>query len=96
MHVFRYIKDEHIRYCVPGNVSSGWANLPLKHVWLDGKENKSWSTSPYLSDGKKLNGSQAYTTILSYFTTNDMTPTEVTELGEKLLGLYYPMVSREF
>ena len=25
-----------------------------------------------------------------------MTPTEVTELGEKLLGLYYPMVSREF
>lgn len=96
MHVFRYIKDEHIRHCVPGNVSSGWANLPLKHVWLDGKEKKSWSTNPYLSDGKKLNGSQAYTTILSYFTTNDMTPTEVTELGEKLLGLYYPMVSREF
>ena len=96
MHVFRYIKDEHIRHCVPGNVSSGWATLPLKHVWLDGKENKSWSTNPHLSDGKQLNGSLAYTTILSYFTTNEMTPAEVTELGEKLLDLYYPMVSREF
>lgn len=96
MHVFRYIKDEHIRHCVPGNVSSGWATLPLKHVWLDGKENKSWSTNQNLSDDKQLNVSLAYTTILSYFTTNDMTPTEVTELGEKLLDLYYPMVSREF
>ena len=94
-HIFRHVEDEHIRHCVPGNVSSGWATLPLEHVWLDGKENKSWSTNPYLSDGKPLNGSLAYSTILSYFTTNNMTLMEITELGKKLLDLYFPMVSRD-
>ena len=91
--IFRYVEFEHIRHCVPSNVSSGLANLPLKYVWLDGKENTSWPTDPYLPTGEALNGSRAYSQIMSYFTTNAMTPMDVHELGKKQLSILYPMVS---
>ena len=89
----RYVGMEHIRHCVPSNVSSGLGNLPLKYVWVDSKENKSWPTDPYLPTGEPLNGKQAYSKIMSYFTTNAMTPAEVHELGKKQLSILYPMVS---
>ena len=84
---------EHIRHCVPSNVSSGLANLPLKYVWVNGKENKSWPTEPYLPTGEPLNGTQAYYQIMSYFTTNAMSPKQVHDLGKEQLDIYYPMVS---
>jgi len=87
-----YVEFEHIRHCVPSNVSSGLGKLPLKYVWLDGIENTSWPTDPYLPTGQALNGSQAYSQIMSYFTTNAMTPREVHELGKKQLSILYPMV----
>ena len=90
---FSYVELEHIRHCVPSNVSSGLANLPLKYVWFDGKENKSWPTDPYLPTSEPLNGSWAYSQIMSYFTTNTMSPLEVHELGKKQLSILYPMVS---
>ncbi|XP_078369460.1 uncharacterized protein LOC144653347 isoform X2 [Oculina patagonica] len=90
--LLRYVEMEHIRHCVPSNVSSGLANLPLKYVWLDGKENKSWPTDPYLPTREPLNGKKAYSQIMSFFTTNAMTPTEVHELGKKQLDIYYPMI----
>ena len=93
MIISRYVEFEHIRHCVPSNVSSGLANLPLKYVWVDGIENKSWPTNPYLPTGEPLNGKQAYSQIMSYFTTNAMTPKEVHELGIKQLDFLYPMVS---
>jgi len=91
--IVSYLKMEHIRHCVPSNVSSVLASLPLKYVWVDGKENKSWPTDPYLSTGEPLNGKKAYSQIMSYFTTNAMTPVDVHELGKKQLDIYYPMVS---
>jgi len=90
---FRYVETEHIRHCVPSNVSSGLASLPLKYVWLDGKENTFWPTNRTLPTGEALNGSQAYSKIMSYFTTNEMTPLEVHDLGKKQLNILYPMVS---
>ncbi|KAJ7385376.1 hypothetical protein OS493_016456 [Desmophyllum pertusum] len=90
--MLNYVENEHIRHCVPSTVSSGLANLPLKYVWFDGKENKSWPTDPTLPTGEPLNGSQAYSKIMSYFTTNAMTPMEVHELGKKQLAILYPMV----
>jgi len=63
-------------------VSSGLASLPLNYVWLDGKENTSWPTNPTLPTGEPLNGSQAYSKIMSDFSTNKMTPLEVHELGK--------------
>ena len=91
--IFSYVENEHMRHCVPSNVSSGLANLPLKYVWFDGKENTSWPTDPKLPTGEPLNGPKAYSKIMSYFTTNAMTPMEVHELGKKQLDIYYPMVS---
>ena len=67
--------------------------LPLKYVWFDGKENKSWPTKPVLPTGEPLNGSQAYLDILSYFTTNSLTPLNVSNLGREQLNIFYPQVS---
>ena len=89
----RYLEYEHYRYCVPSDVSSGFASLPLAHVWYDGKKNTSWPTKQTLSNGDKLNGSEAYAMILPYFTTNDMTPMDVHNLGKEQLAMLYPLVS---
>lgn len=73
-------------------MSSGLAGLPLKYIWFDGKENTLQPTDPYLPTGEPLNGSLAYSNIMSYFTTNNMTAMDVHELGKKQLDILYPMV----
>ena len=94
-HYFhRYLEYEHYRYCVPSNVSSGLATLPLNHVWFDGKENTSWPTNKRLPNtDKDLDGNQTYSWILPYFTTNEMTPDDVNKLGHEQLKMLYPLVS---
>ena len=92
--VIRYLKLEHSRHCVPSNVSSGFASLPLKYIWFDGQANMSFPTTQTLPTGERLNGSWAYSQILSYFTTNQMTPLEVHELGKKQLDILYPKVRK--
>ncbi|XP_015767204.1 PREDICTED: uncharacterized protein LOC107345966 isoform X4 [Acropora digitifera] len=90
--MLRYLKLEHSRHCVPSNVSSGLASLPLKYIWLDGQTNMSFPTTQTLPTGERLNGPWAYSQILSYFTTNQMTPLEVHELGKKQLDILYPKI----
>lgn len=90
--LLRFLEEEYIRYCVPSNLSSGLGRLPLKYVWYDGKENKSFPTEPVLPSGDKLDGRYAYSLIMSYFTTNDMTPMKVHDLGKKQLDMLYPKV----
>lgn len=90
--MLRYLKLEHSRHCVPSNVSSGLAGLPLTHVWFDGRQNVSFPTTQTLPTGEKLNGSWAYSQIMSYFTTNQMTPLQVHELGKKQLDILYPLI----
>ena len=88
----RYLQYEHYIYCVPSNVSSGLASLPLAHVWVDGNENTSWPTNTKLSTGDQLNGTETYAMILPYFTTNEMTPMDVHKLGKEQLAKLYPQV----
>ncbi|KAJ7385378.1 hypothetical protein OS493_016459 [Desmophyllum pertusum] len=90
--LIRFLEDEYIHYCVPSSVSSGLGSLPLKYVWYDGKENKSWPTDPTLPSGEKLNGRHSYSLIMPFFTTNDMEPAYVHELGKTQLNKLYPMV----
>ncbi|XP_029193183.2 uncharacterized protein LOC114959365 [Acropora millepora] len=90
--MLRYLKLEHSRHCVPSNVSSGLATLPLKYIWFDGQSNMSFPTTQTLPTGERLNGPWAYSQILSYFTTNQMTPLEVHELGKKQLDILYPKI----
>ena len=90
----RYLDHEHYRHCVPSNFSSGLATLPLDHVWVDGKENTSWPTNKRLPTGEMLDGKRAYAMIMPYFTTNEMEPDKVNELGRKQLNKLYPQVSK--
>lgn len=81
-----------MHYCVPSNVSSGLGRLPLKYVWFDGEELKDRPTDPTLADGHRLDGHDAYSLIMSYFTTNNMKPNEVHNLGKRQLAKLYPKV----
>lgn len=67
--------------------------MPLDHVWVEGKENKSWPTNKKLPTGEMLDGKRAYSMILPYYTTNDMSPDEVYQLGYEQLKKLYPQVS---
>ena len=91
---FRYLELEHSLHCVPSNVSSGLASLPLDFVWFNGTKNTSWPTSKMLPNStEELSGKRAYSMILPYFTTNEMTPLEVHQLGKDQLKALYPLVS---
>ncbi|XP_048584057.1 uncharacterized protein LOC5511190 [Nematostella vectensis] len=90
--LLRYLEHEHLRHCVPSSVASGLGRLPVKYVYTDGVANLSHPTDPTLPiTGGKLDGKKAYEMIMTYFTTNDMTPNEVHNLGLQMLEKLYPM-----
>lgn len=89
--IFRYLKTTYLEHCVPWSVSSGLSGLPLTHVYINGSKT-SQSTHSFLPTGQPLNGSKAYENIMSYFTTSDITPDEVYELGYKMINKLYPQV----
>lgn len=93
--IFRYLEKEHMRHCVPSNISSGLSNRPLKYVYKNGKPDMSQPTVRNLSTGEILNGPRTYTSILSYFTTTDMTPDEVYKKGWEMVNQTYPQVPRD-
>ena len=82
-----------MRHCVLSNVSSGLATLPLPYVYVNNTADKSRPTNKSLPTGEILNGKESYKQIVSYFTTNTMTPDEIYELGLKMLNQLYPQVS---
>ena len=77
---------------MPSNVASGLASLPLQYVYVNGTKT-SQTTNPKLPTGEALDGKKSYEKIMSYFTTNSMTPHEVHELGKKQLDILYPQVN---
>lgn len=87
--MLQYIEFNHSLYCVPSNVSSGLATLPLPYIYMNGT-NTGEETTGVLPNGEKLSGKNAYKMILPYFTTNDMTPDQVHELGQTMLSRLYP------
>ncbi|XP_001632923.2 uncharacterized protein LOC5512641 isoform X1 [Nematostella vectensis] len=91
-NLFRYLKDEHAKYCVPDTVSSGLASLPLPYVYVNGTADKSRPTTKKLPTGEALDGKKAYEMSVGYFTTNDFTPDQIYELGYKMLNKLYPQV----
>ena len=46
-----------------------------------------------LPTGEMLDGKMAYSEIMAYFTTNEMTPDDVNKLGKEQLKKLYPQVS---
>ncbi|KAK3733245.1 hypothetical protein QZH41_011089, partial [Actinostola sp. cb2023] len=86
-----YLKTTYLEHCVPSQVSSGLAKLPIAHVYLNGNKTNQ-ATDPYLPDGTPLNGSKAYEHMLSYFTTTNITPDEVHALGYEMIDKLYSQI----
>ena len=96
--LFSYLEKDHFKYCRPDDVGAGGlAALPITKRYFDGKEvpgeprNFSLPHCPEC----KLNGSMAYHAILGYFTTKNIHPNEVHELGKRQLSILYPQVKPE-
>lgn len=87
----RYLETENLEHCVPSSVSSGLAKLPLSNVFVNGTKTAE-TTSKQLPDGEPLNGTKAYESIMSYFTTTSETPDEVHQLGKDMLKKLFPEV----
>ena len=90
--MFRYLRRDHIQHCVPSNVSSGLATLPLSFVYVNNTAIKSRPTNRSLPTGELLNGKKSYDQIVSYFTTNTMSPDDIHDLGFKMLKELFPQV----
>ena len=80
-----------MQHCVPSNVSSGLATLPLAYVYINGTKTNQRTTMK-LPTGEPLDGKKAYEIIMPYFTTVDLTPDDVHNLGFRMLNKLYPEV----
>ena len=84
-----YLKNDYRSYCVPSNISSGLASLPLKFIYVNEIQTQNRTTQK-LPFGEKLNGSRSYEKILYYFTTSeDFTPDKIHVLGKQKLKTLY-------
>ena len=90
--VFRYLRGVHLQHCVSSNVSSGLSSLPLRFVYVNNIADTSRRTNKSLPTGQLLDGKKSYEQIVTYFTTNSMTPDDINKLGYKMLGELYPQV----
>jgi len=61
-------------------------------VYVNNTAIKSRPTNKSLPTGEFLNGKKSYQQIVSYFTTNTMSPDEIHDLGFKMLKNLYPQV----
>ena len=87
--LIEFLKYEYRSHCVPSNISSGLANLPLKYIYVNGTRSDNQTTQS-LPFGEKLNGTKSYEAILYYFTTSEeLTPDKIHELGKKKLQELY-------
>ena len=80
---FRYLEEEHIKYCYDG--ATGIAKLPLNAVYADGVRDPSRPTTGSLPNGDKFNASTSYKRLLSFFTSTSVSPDELTAMGYKKL-----------
>ena len=89
-----YLENQHLRHCVPSNVSSGLATRPLSFVYMDGFPNKSSPTTKKLPTGELIQGNMSYTNILPYFTSSDITPDEIYRKGQEMVSKTYSQVRK--
>ncbi|XP_068722705.1 uncharacterized protein [Montipora capricornis] len=90
--LFTYVRKVHIQYCVSSKVSSGLASLPLPFVYVNNTPDESRPTNKSLPTGELLNGTKSYELIVTYFTTNSLTPDEINQMGYEMLKELYPKV----
>lgn len=92
LDLINYLNNEHKSHCLPNDLASGLANLPVDYVYNNGVPDKSKPTLKTLPTGEPLNGSESYKLILSYFTTTDISPEQIFAEGKKQLKFFYDQV----
>ncbi|XP_046857376.1 uncharacterized protein LOC124450775 isoform X2 [Xenia sp. Carnegie-2017] len=88
----KYMENVHLRHCLPLNHASGLANLPVKYIYVDGKRTDNRTTRRFPITNTIIDGKKSYKDILAYFTTSDITPERVNEIGHERLNVLYPQV----
>ena len=93
LNLIHFLEYEHSRHCLPTEVASGLANLPVDFVYTDGVPDLGNRTTKILpGSGRELNGTETYRMILSYFTTFDISPQRIYEEGIQQLNVFMPKV----
>lgn len=89
LDLFEYLENEHLSHCLPTNVSSGLGTLPVNHVYLNGSKTLEMTNPTFREGDTVLPGKESYKNFLSYYTTQEITPVEVQDLGWEMLKKLY-------
>ncbi|XP_022779081.1 uncharacterized protein LOC111320683 isoform X1 [Stylophora pistillata] len=89
LDLFEYFENEHLPHCLPTNISSGLGTLPVDHVYLNGSKTLERTNPTFREGDTVLPGKDSYKNFLSYYTTQDITPAEVQDLGWEMLEKLY-------
>ncbi|XP_028402716.1 uncharacterized protein LOC114525533 [Dendronephthya gigantea] len=85
-----YLGKKHIRNCLPQDLSSGLAGIPVDHIYIDGAPTIIPTTKILPITGQNLSGKENYKSILTSFTTSDISPEEIYEIGKESLRKLFP------
>lgn len=76
VNLLRYLATDHMKHCVPSNVSSGLFNRPLRYVHYNGIPNMSEPATRKLPSGELIDGKAGYERTMRFFTTTNHTAGE--------------------
>lgn len=76
VNLLRYLATDHMKHCVPSNVSSGLFNRPLRYVYYNGIPNMSEPATRKLPSGELIDGKAGYERTMRFFTTTNHTAGE--------------------
>ena len=93
MELINYMKNVHIRHCLPRDLADGIAELPVKFIYRDGNVTNITTTRRLPITNGILSGKETYRNILPYFTTSNISPERVNEIGQQRLKALYPQVN---
>ncbi|KAK3740549.1 hypothetical protein QZH41_004318 [Actinostola sp. cb2023] len=88
--MLRYFEFEHMQYCPTDDIVSGYKDLPVSFVYKNGTALR--PTTKRLPNGELISGEKSYKKILNYFTSTDISPETINELGFELIEKYYNQV----
>lgn len=83
IYFYRYLEKEHLLYCY--EEANGMASLPLRFVYVDGARDPSRPTTATLPNGDVINTTNSYSRLLSFFTSGEITPEKLREMGYRKL-----------
>ena len=86
------MEKDHTRHCLPRDLASGMSELPVDFIYVDGNRTNTRTTKRLPIMNEILDGRKSYKNILPFFTTSDITPERINEIGNERLNALYPQV----